>query len=251
MAQQAYVHEFCVLHQKAANSINDGDYVVDFDALADVAAKEVEKPAFYYTEESQQNKFKCGACGSVTDILGKFGYCTWCGTRNDLQELEAKTLASIRTRINAGGPYEACVRDAVSAFDSFVGQYVKELVSHVPMTSARRNRLGGRFHNLEAVAEEFRATFDINILNGIDSTDQAFATRMFYRRHVYEHNGGEADEKYIAQSGDQDVRPKQALHETRESAHNIVSLAGKMAKNLHNGFHELLPPNPNRIRRSH
>ena len=250
VAQQAYVHEFCVLHQKAASSMKDGDYVIDFDALADVAAKEVEKPPFYLTEKSQQNKFKCSACRSVTDVLGKFGYCTSCGTRNDLQELEAKTLGDLRVRINAGGPYEACVRDAVSAFDSFVGQYVKELVSHVPMTSGRRNRLGGRFHNLEAVAAEFRETFDIRILDGIDSADQAFAMRMFYRRHVYEHNGGEADEKYIAQSGDQDVRPKQALHETRESAHNIVSLVGRMAKNLHNGFHELFPPNPNRIRRS-
>ncbi len=64
---------------------------------------------------------------------------------------------------------------------------------------------------------------------------------MFHRRHIYEHKGGEADEKYIEDSGDQ-VRLKQALRETQESAHNTASLVIKLATNLHNGFHEIFPP---------
>lgn len=65
---------------------------------------------------------------------------------------------------------------------------------------------------------------------------------MFYRRHVYEHKGGEADEKYIEDSGDTSVRPKQALRENQESAHRIAGLVLKMAGNLHKAFHEILPP---------
>jgi hypothetical protein len=38
----------------------------------------------------------------------------------------------------------------------------------------------------------------------------AAATRFFQRRHVYEHNGGEVDEKYLGDSGDTSVRLKQA-----------------------------------------
>jgi hypothetical protein len=64
---------------------------------------------------------------------------------------------------------------------------------------------------------------------------------MFHRRHVYEHNGGEADEKYIADSGDASVRPKQALRETQESANRIVSIILRMCENLHAGFHEIFP----------
>ena len=33
--------------------------------------------------------------------------------------------------------------------------------------------------------------------------DVAFATLMFHRKQVHEHKGGEADEKYIADSGGQ------------------------------------------------
>ena len=65
---------------------------------------------------------------------------------------------------------------------------------------------------------------------------------MFHRRHVYEHKGGEADAKYIADSGDTSVRPKQALQETQESAHQLAGLMVKIARNLHRGFHEIIPP---------
>ena len=71
--------------------------------------------------------------------------------------------------------------------------------------------------------------------------DVAFATLRFHRRHVYEHKGGEADEKYIADSGDK-VRLKQALRETQESAHRTASLVMKLGSKLHEGFHNIFPP---------
>jgi hypothetical protein len=70
---------------------------------------------------------------------------------------------------------------------------------------------------------------------------------MFRRRHVYEHNGGEADAKYIVDSGYTSVREKQMLRESRESAHRIAGLVQRMATNLHHGFHEIFPPRPGPI----
>ena len=110
------------------------------------------------------------------------------------------------------------------------------------MTQARKNRLqAARFHNLAAVTAELRGTFDINIMAGVSAEDEKFGALMFYRRHVYEHNGGEADAQYIEQSGDNAVRLKQALRESKESAHRIVGLVMRMAKNLNQGFHEIIP----------
>jgi hypothetical protein len=98
------------------------------------------------------------------------------------------------------------------------------------------------FHNLDEVFKTFEQVFDINILAGISDEDRRFALRMFHRRHVYEHKGGEADEKYIADSGDTSVRPKQFLRETQETVHRLVSLIVAMSRNLHRGFHEIFPP---------
>jgi hypothetical protein len=248
--QVSYVAQFCAKMAEALNSDTDGDHVVDMDAVADAVGKDTEKPAFYYAEESQQNKFTCKACGAFNDILGRFGYCSACGTRNDLQELSDKTIPALRTRINSGGPHEACVKDAVSEFDSFVGVSVAQLVKHVSMTPARRNRLENRrFQNLGLVAADLKEILDIDILDGMTVDDIEFAKLMFHRRHVYEHKGGEADEKYIADSGDTSVRVKQLLHETVESAHRIAGLVLKMATNLHRGFHGILPPDEEPIKR--
>jgi hypothetical protein len=241
-AQQSYVRQYCNKMTELLQADNDGEYVIDMDAVADAAGTDAEKPPFYYAEESQQNKFKCSACGSYNDILGVYGYCSRCGTRNDFEELSEKVILAIRERINAGSQYEACVKDAVSAFDSTVGQYVGQLIQRVPMTQARRNRLDGkRYQDLQQVQQDLNEIFGIDIQEGISSTDFEFAKQIFHRRHVYEHKGGEADKKYITDSGDTSVRLKQVLRETAESAHRISSLVVKMADNLHGGFHEILP----------
>jgi hypothetical protein len=251
IAQRSYVQQYCSKMNEALRADVDGDYIIDMDAVADAADAAIDnKPAFYYVELSQQNRFTCEACGGFNDILGTFGYCAVCGTRNDLQELSRKTIQTLRDRINTGGPYEGCVRDAVAAFDSFVGQYVKLLIRRVPLTQARRNRLeNARFHNLKWVATELEETFDIKILEGLESDDVEFATLMFHRRHVYEHGGGEADEEYICNSGDKSVRLKQALRESLDSAHRIAGSVLKMVTNLHRAFHEIFPADERRIQR--
>jgi hypothetical protein len=154
------------------------------DAVADAVGKEAEKPAFYYVEESQQNKFTCDHCGAFDDILGQFGYCSRCSTRNDLQELEGVTIPRLRDRINAGGPYEDCARDAAAAFDSVASLYARQLIQHVPLTPTRKALFDGmRFHNLRAVADKFKVAFDIDSLRAVKPEDVDFARLLFHHRH--------------------------------------------------------------------
>jgi hypothetical protein len=50
------------------------------DQVADEVTKTGKRPSFYYTEETQQNHYTCAACGGADDILGRYGYCSCCGT---------------------------------------------------------------------------------------------------------------------------------------------------------------------------
>lgn len=244
-SQRKYVQEYCNAFEKALGG-PDGEYVIDMDAVAD-AVGDSEKPAFFYSEQSQQHLYTCRICHTQNDILGRFGYCAWCGTRNDLQELE-QSISETRTRINAGDPCESCVRDIVSLFDSFSRRLAKQLLELVPMTARRQGLVRGMgYHALAPVVTMFKEVFDIDVFARVPKDDQDFAILMFHRRHVYEHLGGEADEKYIAESGDKAVRPKQALREDKVSAHRIASTILQMAKNLHSGFHELLPVDPQKV----
>jgi hypothetical protein len=240
-AQRRYVKQYCDLLAAALDSGQVGEHIIDMDAVADAIGKDSPKPPFYYVEERQQNTFTCLACSAINDVLGTYAYCCSCGTRNDLAEL-GKTIDTLRARINAGGAYETCAKEAVAAFDSVAGQYARQLLLRVPLSPARRARVEkARFHSLMPTEDLFREVFDIHIFRGMNVEDIAFTKLMFHRRHVYEHKGGEADEKYLADSGDQ-VRFKQALRETQESSHRIASLVIRIAKNLHEDFHKLFPP---------
>jgi hypothetical protein len=248
-AQLRYVRHYCEVLSDALDCEDDGEVVIDMDAVADAAGKEGEKPSFYVSEQSQQRKFTCGACGEFNDILGRFGYCSLCGTRNDLADFEEQTVLTIRERLNSGHTPEDCIRDAVASFDSFVAQVAKQLVNRIPLTERRRNRLTKqRFYDLEEVRATFTNWFDIDMCAGMKADAYHFVARMFHRRHVYEHNGGEVDQKYLDDSGDTTVRLKQRIHETQQDAHSLLGLLVKMARNIHSTFHELFPPIPGPIK---
>lgn len=248
-AQRRYVRHYCEVLSEALASGGDSEVVIDMDAVADAVGKEGAKPAFYVSEQSQQRKFTCGACEEFNDILGRFGYCSLCGTRNDLADFEGQTVPSIRERLNAGNVPEDSVRDAVASFDSFIAQVAKQLVELVPMTERRKNRLSKqRFHDLEEVRATFKNWFDIDVCADMNTDECRFVALMFHRRHVYEHKGGEVDQKYLDDSGDTTVCLKQHIHETKQSVHNLLGSLVKMARNIHGTFHELFPPIPEPIK---
>jgi hypothetical protein len=99
-----------------------------------------------------------------------------------------------------------------------------------------------RFHNLEEVRAIFQSWFDIEICAGMKADECRFVEVMFHRRHVYEHNAGEVDQKYLDDSDDTTVRLKQHIHETQQDAHRLLSSLTNMARNIHGTFHELFPP---------
>lgn len=242
-AQLRYVHLYCEKLEQALSSMQDGETIIDMDEVADAVGKEGEKPEFYVSERSQQRKFACVACDEFNDILGRFGYCSRCGTRNDLADFEGETVQAIRDRLNNGEAPENCVRDAVASFDSFMAQVGKELARLVPLTERRRRRLTTQaYHDLDEIRSTMLEWFDIEVCAGMVKKECEAVRRMFFRRHVYEHNGGEVDQRYLDNSGDTSVCLKQRIHETKEGAHELLSSLVKMVRNVHGTFHELLPP---------
>lgn len=239
-AQMRYVEHYCRTLSDALDTVQAGEVIIDMDEIADAIASGGEKPNFYYAEESQQNQYACNQCSAFNDILGKVGYCTGCGTRNDLEAFKSD-IAAIREDINSGHSYERCLQAIVSKFDSFVRQYVKELL-RIPLSKRRQGLLEGKVnHDLERTAEALKDAFDIDILKRLKQSQREFCAKMFHRRHVYEHNGGEVDEVYLKATGD-DVRLKQALSETQDSVNQLATYVLKMAEELHKGFHEIFPP---------
>jgi hypothetical protein len=247
--QQRYIEAFCRLYADAVACPEDKKHVLRMDLLATEALKSGPRQPFYYTEEQQQRLYECRHCGAITDIIGRYCYCSLCGTHNSADEVE-DAIIELRKRVVQPGSHEACVTESVAAFDSCARQMAKQLASRIPMTPNRKRDWDQKlFHNLPAFADGLRTVFDIHVLRGLTEDEAAFAARMFFRRHVYEHNGGEVDARYIEASGDETVRPKQVIRETRESASRLLDIIVKISRNLSVGFHEIFPPEAEPIRR--
>ena len=247
-AQLRYVRHYCDVLLDALDAKDTGHVEIDMDEVSEAAGKNEPRPSFYVSEQSQQRKFRCSACDEFNDILGRFGYCSQCGTRNDLAEFQDRIVPNIRRRLNAETPPEDCVRDAVASFESLVGSITRALTALVPMSRSRLQRLSNqRFHNLSDVRDMLCTWFDIDICRRVAGCEWDQTVLMFHRRHVYEHNGGEVDQMYLDASGDTTVRLKQHIHETRQDAHDLLGTLTKLARNLHDGFHEIIPPLPDPI----
>lgn len=243
-AQLAFIRHYCHKLNDALSS-GDGVYEIDIDSIVDIARTECRQSRFCISEKSQQHKFRCMYCNGFNDILGRFGYCSCCGMRNDFVILE-EFIKNIRKNMSDNVVNASDVaRDAVTYFEGFIKRYAKELARLVPLAPRRKGRLTKKsFFNLRETCDLFSNWFDIDFSANLKKTPREFLSveLMFHRRHLYAHNGGEVDQKYLDDSKDSSVQLKQTLRETQESVHILLDSLVKMGKSLHDGFHLLFPP---------
>jgi hypothetical protein len=201
------------------------------------------RPDFYYVSETQQTRFNCVKCGEFNDIRGLYGYCASCGHRNNMASLN-DSLQKLRSGlVDKSTAPEVVVSRAVSAFDASCRDMINQLRKRIPMKPARTKRLERLvFHDIESPTfNEIKLAFEVDLLRGIDSPTIEFLKMMLERRHVYEHNGGVADERYVERSGDTFWRIGDLIRETDQNAHKLLSTLPILAQNLHDDFHEIFP----------
>ena len=196
---------------------------------------------FYYEGEKQQLKFKCESCRVYTDVLGYYAYCCCCGTKNNIAILQ-KNLNRFKEQTNNYPKPSDLLKLAVSEFEACGRDYVSQLASRVPATPKRKQRIAAiRFHDIERFSCELKDVFDIDPQAGISPDEIQFARIRFLRRNLYEHRGGVVDQNYIDLSGEK-KRLGQALSETDSNVRHLADIILKMAINIHETFHLILPP---------
>jgi hypothetical protein len=218
------------------------ELVIDMDAVADRGADQP-RPAFYYAEEAQQTRYQCAKCDDFNDIRGRFGYCASCGWRNNVSSLKA-AFESLRARLNGRQvTSEDAVKSSVSEFDACCRDMARQLARRIPMKAARKAELERLiFHDVESpTIAMMKAMFDVDVLRSVGD-DLPFVKMMMHRRHVFEHNGGVADARYVQLSGDAEAREGTLIREAQANAHRLVNGLTRMAENVERDFHEIFAP---------
>ncbi|MBI5657264.1 MAG: hypothetical protein HZC44_10820 [Geobacter sp.] len=244
--QKAYIAHYVESLNRALIEVPAGaaaEVVIDMDVIADSVTDEP-RPDFYYTSTTQQTEFKCAVCNSYNDIRGRYGYCASCGWRNT-SESQKVAQDRIRDQIKSGVLSASdAVKQAVSEFDSAARDFADQLTTRIPMKESRRKPFEGLlFHNLDKFDGLMKTCFDIDLLKGM-SADHDFVRLMFLRRHVYEHDGGVATRRYVANSGDTQTEEGVLIRETVENAHRFIGCLNRMVATLEKDFHEIFKPEP-------
>jgi len=244
-AQRAYVNHYLNTLLKGLEAEmqpgTERQFVIDMDAVA--RQQDEPKPDFYYSAEAQQTRYKCDHCGEFNDIRGVFGYCASCGWRNNCQFLRA-AFDSLRERLNSRqSGAEDTVRSAVSEFDACCRDLTLQLTNRVPMKRGRQADLERlTFHDVEATAiATLKSLLDIDMLRGMHD-DINFIKMMMRRRHLFEHNAGVADARYVAESGDPNAQAGLLIRETQGNAHRFIGCLARIVENFDRDFHEIFPP---------
>lgn len=141
-------------------------------------------------ERSVDSELSCPHCSTRFQVDGIFGFCPGCGLENLL--LYDANLSIIRSEIAVGQNPERALRhayaDLVSTFEMFCR---KEAIKRsLPPTN---------FQNLVAARAAFRDGLHLDILDRLTATQELSLRRVFNKRHVWEHNGGIVDQRYVDQ----------------------------------------------------
>jgi hypothetical protein len=221
---------------------SEREVVIDMDAIISQGANQT-RPDFYYAAETQQTRYRCEKCSEFNDIRGRYGYCASCGSRNNISFLKA-SFADLRAKLNEGRTSAAdAVRSSISEFDACCRDMAVQITRRIPMKPGRKADLQRLvFHDVESqVIASMKSMFDIDILRGVGD-DLPFLKKMMHRRHVFEHNAGVADARYIRESGDPDAREGVLIRETQANAHRLINGLTRMAENFDADFHEIFQP---------
>ena len=141
-----------------------------------------------YAERDVDTEFQCADCATRFQVYGIFGYCPGCGCEN-LQVYDAN-WANIKRRLTTAPDKNRQLRhaygDLVSTFEMFCNRTAKRL------TSER-----GNFQVLFDARRFFKTHARIDIFANVSAPALLALRRVFQKRHVCIHAGGEITERYV------------------------------------------------------
>jgi Zn finger protein HypA/HybF involved in hydrogenase expression len=141
-----------------------------------------------YKERKVDTELQCPDCNCRFQVYGIFGFCPACGESN-LQVYDTNWAAIEREVANAENPDRAlrhAYGDLVSAFEMFCSGKAKRLAGDPPS-----------FQILFDARRFFKDELGVDVLDGIDPPELLALRRIFQKRHVNIHSGGEITERYV------------------------------------------------------
>lgn len=186
------------------------------------------KPASPYKEKSiappaekeVDTKLECPKCSANFQVYGIFGYCPSCKEENMMiyDTNISILLSEIEKASNKNKALRHAYNDLVSTFEDFCKK----------KNATKKNY---KFQNLDSVEELFKDIFAVDLFEGLDPDKVTLIRRFFQKRHVYQHNKGIIDQKYVDLiPEDKDLLGEAALLDLQEFKDAAVIIRKMLSK---------------------
>jgi DNA-directed RNA polymerase subunit RPC12/RpoP len=239
--QLEYIGKLCNSFIEAHNG--DEDVILNLDELAKELPEN--QPKWFYKEEKQQNSYSCSDCRTRFDILGEYGLCPKCGKAN-YHEVFEKKMSKLKSQFEEANnaltdqhdrkvEWEKLTR-CVSDFESMANQ-LRSLLLKLPAIPKRKGDIRSlSFQRVINAAERLNEWYGFDFLEELAEDDKNFLNRMFNRRHLFTHNAGRVDQKYIDNTGDNSVKLNEGLHVRSREIRRLISLVSGAGQKLIQGY---------------
>src|ERR1019366_6165950 len=222
--QRRYLKKYVEAVERAAKEQNEIE--IDLNEATDSSE-------WTYEERQLQHRFKCATCNVTTDILGEYGSCPKCGKRNSgalfhrkLNKIESDLITATQEQRSA------LLNCSVSVFEAMANDLKKILVS-IPCHVRRREQVRSlNFQNIALAVEQLEQWYAFDLRKGVGTGELVFLDLMFKRRHLFTHNAGRVDEKYLQDTADRTHELNEAVVLAAEEMNRLVVLIRKLGSNL-------------------
>lgn len=143
-----------------------------------------------YSEKKVDTELVCPECQFRFQVLGIFGFCPNCKTEN-IKIYDANLtiiLKEIKENQDPNRALRHAYNDLVATFEHFCQRKAASFTEE-----------SARFQVLKEARDFFKKRIGKDMYDGISADDQKEIRRVFLKRHLYEHNGGIVNAKYIQQ----------------------------------------------------
>jgi hypothetical protein len=203
------------------------------------------RPLPTYMERQTIRTFVCPNGGHRAVIYDRLVACPYCGPATPVRAVLDDNLGAMRRlieivqrlspehrqEVEAAGGASAFAERALGGAVAAVQTFAKDLHSQ----SEREVTVRNPWQNPDRLREQWKGSFAVDPLDQLDDAQIALLRLGFARRHILEHNGGVADEKYLRESGDS-VGPGRRVRFDADFVREFIDTVEALAAGLERGL---------------
>ncbi len=122
------------------------------------------------------------------------------------------------------------LKNTVTKFESFSKDVTSEMLK-LELDQKQIKKLNKiSFQNIVCARKILNSAFGFDIFSNLSTEEISFINKMFQKRHVYTHNNGLVDQKYLDKTGETGLKIGQLLRIRCDEVKHIINTINKISK---------------------